>query len=60
MSEFCLKWATKKIQTVNFIILKSKKLQRGTVVAVVGILSKLKQLSIDVTKTKLNTFDTIM
>ena len=33
----------KNIQTLNFIILKSKKQQRGTLVAVVGILTKLKK-----------------
>ena len=38
-----LKWATKNIQTVNFIILKSKKSQREKLVAVVAILTKLKQ-----------------
>ena len=34
------------IQTLNFIILKSKKQQRGTLVAVVGILTKLKKAEI--------------
>ena len=45
-----LKWATKNIQTVNFIILKNKKRQRGTLVVLVGILTKLKQMEIPVWK----------
>ena len=40
-----LKWVTKNIQTVNVIILKRKKRQRRTLVAI-GILTKLKQTEI--------------
>ena len=45
-----LKWATKNIQTVSFINLKSKKQQREKLVAVIGILTKLKQVEIPVWK----------